>query len=199
MALFLSKLLIQPHRIHFRNNINMPKRRVVMESDSDSDEQMPIASKRSRTPQIFGTAESSSGNWNKTSRPNFKAKITELELKNSDRKIQRTNQKTKIKNLEIKPAKLVRTNMKSTLKCGRKNPSHERYMEYRYRHKRAFRSFEKSVGKFSAVPDFDKTIRKAFDRLRLKRGVYLGAKYRNIKLRYKVLAHLYNMSVQRVN
>ena len=175
----------------------MPKRRVIIGSDSDSDDPMPIASKRSRTLQIFEVAETSARISNKTSRPNFKSNSSKLEVKQNVKSI-RTNQKMPMENIEIKPQKIVRNPVKSVLKHARRNPSHQRFIEYRRRHKQAFRSFERAVGKFSGVPDFEKTLRKSFDRLKLKRTVYLGAKCRNKKLRYKVLANLYNMSVQRV-
>ena len=116
-------------------------------------------------------------------------------------RLRRINMKTDFANLnmnsELTMAARHRTPITGELKRRSRNLKSNKFIQIKSINQQAFRTFKNSiVGKISGVPDFDATIRKSFDKMKLKRTVYLGSKSRCLKIRYKVLWHLVNMSVQ---
>ena len=164
----------------------MPKRErnysSMSEDTSDSDGEISNAKKRKRSQPVSGS-------------------LSCLKLKHTRKRVP-SKSDCRFEPVKIKPNKqehASRSIIKGEFHRIIRNPTHERYKQFRQSHRQAFTKFKKSVGKLSGIPDFNKTIAKSFDNLRLKRKntTYLGSKARCPKLRYLVLKHLVNYSVQR--
>lgn len=153
----------------------MPKRTAVNETDGKSS-----SSKRKRTHMVTGTIK--------------KCDLNNQKLK-STQKSRPVNFTTKLNNTNLKSSRAPVQGV--IIKNSSKHPTNERFLEFRSKKQKAFENFENSVGKMSGIPDFDATIRKSFERLKLKRSKYVGSKCRSPKIRYMVLKHLVEMSVQR--
>ena len=164
----------------------MPKRErndSSMSNDtSDSDEDITTAKRKKSRQPVFG---------------NFSC----LKLKQTKNRVDAKSD-CQYKPVDIKLRKKeheCRSIIKGQFERNINNPKHKRYKQFRHCHRKAFNIFQKSVGKLSGIPDFNKTIGKTFNNLRQKRKntAYLGSKSRCPKLRYLVLKHLVNYSVQR--